>query len=111
MKLRPIGLLLTMGLLTLTAPVGATTSQVDKYGRINEVPSSVHEVPAFVCDRVELIRNLVFANPRASVAQNGSAPFARENARVPDSRDSVCACKDPKPGSAPSFCPFEWPVM
>jgi hypothetical protein len=112
MQIRLIGCSLIIGLFgLLAAPVAESTGQVDGYGRVNEVPPSAHEVPAFVCDRVELIRDLAVAHPPGTIDPSGSEPVARDNAFAPGGRETTCACRDPKPGSALPNCPSGLPVM
>jgi hypothetical protein len=95
----------------LSAPIGAMANQIDRYGRVNQVPPSVHEVPAFVCERIEVIRDVVSAHPLGTVGPSGSKSVAREKVLVPDSRDLTCACLDPKPGSALPYCLSGWPAL
>lgn len=63
----------------------------DVNGRLDQAPPWVHKVPAFVCDRVELVSGLAVSQPPGNVGLNGSKRFARDQVHVPGRLDSTCA--------------------
>jgi hypothetical protein len=54
----------------------------------------VHEIPPFVCDRVELVPVLTADRSVADVGRGRDAPGKPGDLPVPGSRDSICA-RDP----------------
>lgn len=51
----------------------------------------VHEVPPFVCDRVELVAGLAFDRTAAGVGRGGGERVAPGVATLPGARDSICS--------------------
>jgi hypothetical protein len=51
----------------------------------------VHEIPAFVCDRVELVPALTADRSAGDAGRSGDAPAKPDDLSVPGSRDSICA--------------------
>jgi hypothetical protein len=51
----------------------------------------VHEIPPFVCDRVELVPALSADRSAGDVGRSRDAPGKPDHLPVPGSRDSICA--------------------
>ncbi|MGH8696337.1 MAG: hypothetical protein ACREVS_07675 [Burkholderiales bacterium] len=51
----------------------------------------VHEVPPFVCDRVELVPSLTADRSAGGVGPSRSERVTPDDFLVPGSRDSICA--------------------
>jgi hypothetical protein len=54
----------------------------------------VHEIPPFVCDRVELVPVLTADHSVDGVGRGRNAPGKPDDLAIPGSRDSICA-RDP----------------
>jgi hypothetical protein len=108
MQLRPIGYSLAIAL--FLAPAAVLANRGDKYGRVNEVPPQVQEIPVFVCDRVEMAPGLAFERP-GPVGPIGSEPLTRNDVPVPDGRNPICACRAETLPNGQSHCSFWLPVI
>ena len=51
----------------------------------------VHEVPPFVCDRVELVAGLASDGSAGGVGRGGGEQVAPDVATLPGAHDSICA--------------------
>lgn len=109
MQFRLIGYSLAIAL--FLGPVAVLANRSDEYGRVNEVPSPVHEIPEFVCDRVDLVRGLAFDRPSGTVGPNGSGPLAQKDVPAPDGRNPLCDCRTGDTAYGHSNCPSRRPVM
>lgn len=83
MQPRLIFYVLGVGLL-LAASLGTMADQSDRF-------IGVHEVPPFVCDRVELVPGLPIELSRPDPAPGGGGRDALDDPTVPGSRSAICA--------------------
>lgn len=69
--------------LLVAASVGAIANQSGKF-------VGVHEIPPFVCDRVEFVPSLVDDRGTSAVGLSRGERSASANLVVPGSRDALC---------------------
>jgi hypothetical protein len=70
--------------LSIAASFAAIASQSDKF-------VGVHEVPPFVCDRVELVADLTVGRSGGGVGAGGRERVRPDGVRVPGSCNAICA--------------------